>query len=123
MDWIVDHLGRLALAAMVLLGAAGLVVDHQVVTANDHVATCTVQNMDRGATSDGSSNYRVYTRECGVLADEDSPIWYGKTNSADVWGQLQPGHVYQLHVAGVRWSLASWFPNIIGVQADQGAAA
>lgn len=82
---------------------------------NDHWATCTVTDKDRGASSDGSSKYRVYTRQCGVLADDDS--WLrGKTNSADIWAQIAVGRTYRLHITGARFGLTSSFPNILAVR-------
>lgn len=85
---------------------------------NDHWRTCTVVSKDRGATSSSQSNYRIYTKECGTLGDGDS--WLrGKTNSADIYGELQPGHVYRLETVGYRSGLTSHFPNILGVKAVQ----
>lgn len=82
---------------------------------NEHDATCTVTGKDRGANSDsGSSHYRVYTKQCGTLEDVDS-WWRGKTNSADLYGQIEPGHTYTFHVAGWRLGLTSDFPNIFRV--------
>jgi hypothetical protein len=82
---------------------------------NDRWRICTVVDKDRGASSDGSSHYRIYTRDCGVLADSDD--WMrGKTNSADIWAQIQKGHIYNLHVTGYRLGLTSSFPNILDVR-------
>lgn len=82
---------------------------------NEHDAVCTVTSKDRGASTDsGSSHYRIYTEQCGTLEDVDS--WLrGKTNSADIYGRIQPGHTYRLHVAGWRLGLTSDFPNILAV--------
>jgi uncharacterized protein (UPF0179 family) len=77
---------------------------------NEQTRTCTVKEKDRGA-DDGS--YRVYTTDCGVLANSDSLLFNGKSNSADIQGSLEPGHTYKITTVGVRWSVASWFPNII----------
>jgi hypothetical protein len=83
---------------------------------NDRWRVCTVTGKDRGYASDGSSNYRIYTADCGVFADKDA--WLrGKTNSADIFGQIQPGKTYRVHVVGARFGLGSHFPNILAVQA------
>lgn len=82
---------------------------------NDRWRTCTVTSKDRGATSSSSSNYRIYTSNCGVFKDTDAFL-RGKNNSADIYGQIQPGHTYRLHVVGARMGLGSHFPNILAVR-------
>jgi len=78
--------------------------------------TCTVTNLDRVARSDSSgSDARVYTKDCGVLENVDAFL-FGKHNSADVQGQIQPGKTYNFHVVGWRIPLFSSFPNITKVQ-------
>ena len=76
---------------------------------NEHTATCTVTDKDRGG-DEGS--YRVYTEECGQLANEDS-VWRGKYDSADVWQDIEPGTVCELHIVGFRAPFLSQFPNIL----------
>ncbi len=84
--------------------------------ANEHDEICTVTSMDRGADSKGNSNYRVYTQECGVLANQDS--WLrGKVDSADVWGRIHQGQQYKFRVVGFRFGLFSTFPNILSAEA------
>lgn len=85
---------------------------YKVTYSNDRWITCTVTSKDRGA-DDGS--YRVYTSNCGQLANEDS--WLrGKVNSADVWQQIPEKGTVRLHVAGVRSGFFSQFPNIFAVE-------
>lgn len=84
---------------------------------NNHVTTCTVESKDRGMSHDGKSHYRVYTKQCGVLANEDQ-MFVGKFNSADIQGQLEPGHTYRLRVTGWRLPFFSSFPNIISVEGE-----
>lgn len=79
---------------------------------NDRTLTCTVTDKDRGA-DEGS--YRVYTEECGQLANEDS-VWRGKYDSADVWQDLKVGETYRLHVVGYRIPFLSQFPNVLSVE-------
>lgn len=81
--------------------------------AEDRVVTCTVTDKDRGGGKDGS--YRVYTSDCGVLANGDNPF-HGKFNSADVWQQIPDEGPVTVHIVGVRNGLFSWFPNIIEVK-------
>lgn len=104
--------GLIALALLAGLALFGWsAVDHY----HEHDAVCTVTNMDRGMDSSGNSHYRVYTKQCDTLADEDS-LWFGKWNSSDLWGQIQVGRTYTFHVAGVRSGLLSSFANIISVK-------
>jgi len=81
---------------------------------NDHTVTCTVTGKDRGG---NKGSYRVYT-SCGTFANRDSVI-QGKTNSADVQGQIPEKGVVTLHVAGARVSLWSWMPNILEVKSGK----
>ncbi|SRR6266705_1728621 len=86
---------------------------------HNHVATCTVEDKDRGYSGHGSSNYRIYTKECGVLGNYDQWL-VGKTASADIQGQLQVGHTYRLRIVGWRLPLLSAFPNVVSVESEVG---
>jgi len=78
---------------------------------DDHWATCTITGKDRGG-DDGS--YRIYTSDCGQLANEDSTL-RTKFNSADVWQEIPDKGVVKLRIAGVRWGFFSQFPNVFDV--------
>jgi len=79
---------------------------------NDHVVTCHVTSKDRGG-HDGS--YRIYTSDCGTLSNRDT--WLrGKTNSADVQGDIPEKGVVTVHVAGARFGLMSWMPNVLSIE-------
>jgi hypothetical protein len=81
---------------------------------NERSEDCTITGKDRGASTDGSSLYRIYTADCGVLADQDA--WLrAKFDSADVFNQLQPGQRARLDVVGFRFPLTSRMPNILRV--------
>jgi hypothetical protein len=73
--------------------------------------TCTVTDEDRSSDGAGGSKYRVYTKECGVLSNEDSLLQF-KWNSADVQNTVKEGKVYKFEVNGWRVGFFSWFPNI-----------
>lgn len=75
---------------------------------NDHVATCTVTDKDRGG---DNSSYRIYTSDCGQLANEDS-ILRGKNDSADLWQKVVVGQKCEMEIAGSRWPIISHFPNV-----------
>lgn len=102
---------------LVCFGASSYMKAHW----NEHTAVCTVTDKDRDRTSrsDGKSSARIYTEQCGVLANEDS-FWRGKHRSADIQGQLQIGRTYELVVAGWRFGPTSSFPNVIKVKGEVG---
>lgn len=106
--------GGVFLAALVVCGLGGTIARANY---NDHVAECTVVDKDRGASHDGTSHYRIYTKECGVLANDDQWL-VGKTASADVWAQIEKGHTYRLRIVGWRFPLFSQFPNIVSVEGE-----
>lgn len=79
---------------------------------NEHTVTCTVTEKDRGG-DDGS--YRIYTEECGVLANEDA-LFRGKFNSADTWTEIPDSGTITVRVVGARIPFLSDFPNILEIQ-------
>lgn len=97
------------LVIIAAIGGSYLLTHH-----DDHTATCHVTGKDRTSKHDGSSDMRVYTSNCGTLTNNDS-FWYGKHRSADLWGEIQPGHTYRFRIAGYRSGFGSTFPNIIEV--------
>jgi hypothetical protein len=85
---------------------------------HEHVAECTITDKDRTSRADSSkSSARIYTKQCGVLSNEDM-LLRGKTESADIQGQLQVGHTYRLRIVGWRFGLTSSFPNILAVEGE-----
>lgn len=72
--------------------------------------TCYVENKDR-TSHNGSSDARVYTKDCGVLNVQDL-FWAGEFNSADRYSAIEVGHKYRFHVTGVRFGFFSMFPHI-----------
>lgn len=82
---------------------------------NQRTIECTIVDKDRGVGQDGTSEYRVYTEQCGTFVNQDS-LFRGKFNSGDIQGQLQVGETYELEVAGARFPLFSMFPNIFEVR-------
>lgn len=83
---------------------------------NEHTVECTITDKDRGHNQEtGSSEYRIYTEQCGTFSNEDS-LLRGKFNSGDVQGQLQEGETYDITVVGPRIPFMSTFPNILEVR-------
>ena len=76
-------------------------------------SNCLVLEKDRVATETaGQSDMRVYTDNCGEFKVEDT--WH-RSDSARVYGSIQPGKRYDIHATGSRNPRWSEFPNIIAV--------
>lgn len=63
--------------------------------------------------SDGnnSTDYRIYTDNCGVFGVQDD-MFIGQWNSADTFGSIKIGGVYDFEAYGFRNGVISAFPNI-----------
>src|SRR6478735_11759060 len=84
-------------------------------TYKDRKTSCTVTGKEAaGATnSDGDfeMRYRIYTEECGTFAVQDD--WFiGQFNSADTYGSIREGKMYDFEAYGWRNGFMSTFPNI-----------
>jgi hypothetical protein len=97
----------LALVALSLIGAGAASF------ANERTRTCTITGTDRTRDSEGRSDMRVYTEQCGTLAVGD--LWLrGQFDSADIYGQLDQGATYEVTTVGWRIPLLSRFETILG---------
>lgn len=108
---------RLALtvtAAAVLLAGIGTYTAAYTWWSED-TRTCTVTDKDRTTNSDGTSNYRVYTDECGTLTVEDA-LLRGNVDTADDYADIEPGTTYEITTIGWRVPILSAFPNIIDAE-------
>lgn len=109
--YVEDRLVVIAsLAFIVAIFGFGLInathVEHQ---------TCTVTDKDRTRGSEGSSDARIYTKDCGTLHVGDS--WLEWTfNSADTYGQIERGKTYEVKTRGFRVPFFSMFPNVVEVK-------
>lgn len=75
---------------------------------------CVVTDKDRTRSSEGGSEMRVYTENCGTLKVGDN--WFvGQFNAADIYGGLKEGNTYDFETRGYRIPIISMFPNIIEV--------
>lgn len=79
---------------------------------NERELVCNVTSKDRGASEGG---YRVYTDNCGTLANEDDWFRY-KWDSADVWQRIPDRGPVKLRIVGIRAPLFSTFPNVLDAQ-------
>lgn len=80
---------------------------------NHQTQTCTVNGKDRTQNSESVSEMRVYT-DCGTFVVEDNFI--SGFNSADLFGRLQPGTLYEIKSGGYRVGVMSMFPTILEVK-------
>lgn len=108
---------RIAIAAGVVLvaGLAGAGA-WAASFANEQTRTCTVTDTDRTTrVVDGqsSSDMRIYTEDCGTLAVGDV-LLRGQFDSADIFGQLEPGETYEVTTIGWRVPFLSQFPTVLG---------
>lgn len=76
--------------------------------------TCTVTDKDRTAKSEGGSDMRLYTEECGTLRVADS-LLDGHWSSSDTYASIEPGNTYNFTTRGFRIPLLSMFPNVVEV--------
>lgn len=104
--------GVVAFIIFILLSGGMTWMNYKTAYSNDHWATCTITGKDRGG-DDGS--YRVYTSDCGQLANKDSYL-RGKFNSADIWEEIPNEGQVRLRIVGVRIPIISQFPNIFEVE-------
>lgn len=76
---------------------------------------CVVTDKDRATTSEGSSDMRIYTSNCGVLIIGDN-VFTGTFDSADIYSNIDVGKTYDFKVTGYRIPLLSMFPSIYGYE-------
>lgn len=101
----------LAATLTVLLFAGGILFAILNATHVEH-RTCTVESKDRTTTSDGSSDARLYTEQCGVLHVGDSLLSW-EFNSADTYASIDEGKTYDVTTRGYRIGFLSLFPNVV----------
>lgn len=105
----------IAAAAIVLavVGAIGFFVANAAHV--EHPTACRVTDKDRTKSSDGSSDARVYTDNCGTFQVGDS-LFEGHWSSADTFASIDPGETYDFKTRGWRVPFLSMFPNIVRVE-------
>lgn len=104
----------LAIAAILILGLAGVLVSN----ASVQDRTCTVTDKDRTTkVVDGSSSsdMRVYTSDCGTLVVSDSLLDF-TFSSSDTYSAIEVGSTYTFTTRGWRVPVFSMFPNIVEVK-------
>ena len=99
------------MALAITLGVGGCCVGNH----NPRDEVIRVQSKDMAA-RDKVPVYKIFAAE-GVYESRDS-LYQGKWDSADVYGRLQPGKSYRVHVCGLRWPFFSMFPNIVRVHEE-----
>lgn len=106
--WIL--VGLIALAVAVVIGFTV-----KAYYGNDLHTGCVVSEKDRVSKSEGGSEMRIYTENCGTFVVSDSLI---KTdfNSADRYSKIKVGKTYDITSYGFRFGLFSMFPKIVEVE-------
>lgn len=79
-------------------------------------SACVVSDKDRTTNSEGQSDMRVYTDNCGVFSVRDS-IFIMRFDSADTFSKIKVGETYDFETRGFRIGMFSQFPNITQVTA------
>lgn len=75
-------------------------------------SNCVVTDKDRTSKSNGGSDMRVYTENCGNFTVADA--WLkGEFSSSDTYAKIEPGHTYDFTTIGWRVPFFSMFPNIL----------
>lgn len=105
------NIAGIAVAAVLVLGVVGTGVYFTSIKESERTA-CVVTSTDRTKNSDGKSDMRVYTENCGTLAVGDN-LFKGVWNSADLFGKIQDGKTYDFSTTGFRF--ISVFPTIFEV--------
>lgn len=75
----------------------------------------TVNKTERVSYGSGGSiqhKYLVYTDQDTYQCTDS--LLFGKFDSSNIYGSLQSGQRYRLHVVGWRWHFGSWYKNILG---------
>lgn len=107
-DWFAVSVGvGILLFIFALIG--GCVAYPLAVRSSDRYEVIAVEEKERGTEK---SPYLIYTAD-SVYSVEDS-LWFGDFRASDRYNQLDVGKTYRCNVAGWRFGLLSWYPNIIG---------
>lgn len=104
--------GFFVLFAVALVIAIGFGVTQYTVPGS--YSSCVVTDKDRVSTSDGDSDMRVYTDNCGVLSVGDN-IVHGVFNASDIYSGIKVGSTYDFKTTGFRIPILSMFPIIYNV--------
>lgn len=111
LDWLWHIVGALFLLLVVVVPVGYVIACYHHV---QHL-TCTVEDKDR-TSNNGSSDMRVYTRECGNLVVKDA-TFRKNFHSSDTYRKIQVGQRYEFTTIGYRIPFLSEFPNIVEAKA------
>lgn len=106
---------KIASAFILIFFVLGIVGSIFFMNARGVASGCVVTDKDRATTSEGSSDMRVYTSNCGVFVVGDN-VFTGTFDSADIYSNIEVGKVYDFDVTGYRIPLLSMFPSIYGYE-------
>lgn len=78
----------------------------------DHHVTVTVQGKEYQSGQYG--RYLIFTD--GTTYKNSDTFWYWKFDSSDIYGRIEEGETYKMHVYGWRIPFLSSYPNIISME-------
>lgn len=113
LEWILNPKRfKIVVAIAVLFVVAGIGFTFFQTVGNETTHTsCVVTGKDRTMNTEGESQMRVYTENCGTFQITDN-VFKGFWNSADVYGKIKEGETYTFKTTGIRSGFGSFFPNI-----------
>ena len=106
-DWIFDHLFVFVGGIIALILTVMVLGYFNTETHND----CVIAEKDRVSKSEGGSEMRVYTDNCGTFVVSDD-IFMTDFSSADRYGKIKVGETYDITSYGFRLPFFSMFPKI-----------
>lgn len=114
-----DNMKLVGMIALAVLFLGAVVGGVSLSYMNAQTQTCTVTEKDRTRDSEGKSDMRVYTDECGVMRVQDM-FFAGEWNSADLFSKIKEGQTYEMKTTGFRVGIVSSFPTIREISLVEG---
>lgn len=99
----------IVLFLLLALGGVGTAVVGMF-SSETHTA-CVIEDKDRTRNSEGNSDMRIYTENCGTFQVGDNLFLTG-FNSADRYANIKVGKTYNIESYGFRVGFFSMFPKI-----------
>lgn len=104
-------------AVTILILLYAFIGGHAIASRYQRTVTATVKSKERVAAGQ-SGRFMIWTQEGDVFEVADNrALWL--FDSANRYGQMDPGHRYRLRLCGWRWPITSSFENIIRVEAAE----
>lgn len=107
--WMVSILGVLAVLFALIIG--GWTVEY----GSERTVTFTITRLDDQASGNNGHKYLIFGTQNGQnVVYEDTDAWlHGKTDSSDIWANMQVGQTWTCPIYGYRIHLTSSYPDIL----------